>query len=470
MKYLFPLLLLFACSPFVLRQTAIAQDLESVHKILSTLYIATGGDQWNDNTNWDITRVPNEEELGEWYGIGLSEGRLTSLNMNSNNLTGTIPAELGNLSELVYLSLGNNSLTGPIPVELGSLLQLKSLILSHNSLTGPIPPRLGNLLQLKSLFLSHNSLTGPIPAELGNLSQLEELVSVHNSLTGPIPAELGNLSQLGRLHLSENSLTGPIPAELGNLSQLGRLHLSGNSLTGRLPRNFMKMDNLETLYFGGQGLCAPEDDEFQTWLQRIQSVRGPTCMPLKIAGTIEDQSYPVNEPIIALVLPEAIGGISPISYILSPALPAGLNFDSSTRTLSGTPTLVTSPTAYTYKVTDADGTADSLLFSIEVSAPVSIEGGVLPENFAVLGNYPNPFQGFTQVTFDLPWPAQVKIEVMDVTGRQVLTVPQNNMQAGWGQSIQVNGASLSVGVYLYRLIVDSPAGTSVQVGRFVRLR
>ena len=470
MKYLFPLLLLFACSPFSLRQTVIAQDLESVHKILSTLYTATGGDQWNDNTNWDITRIPNEEELGEWYGITLNKVRRISLNLNSNNLTGTIPAELGNLSDLVYLSLGNNSLTGPIPVELGNLLQLEFLILPNNSLTGPIPVELGSLLQLKSLFLSNNSLTGPIPPRLDNLSQLEMLVLGHNSLTGPIPVELGNLSQLEVLVLGHNSLTGPIPAELGNLSQLKKLFLSDNFLTGRLPRNFMKMDNLETLHFGGQGLCASEDDEFQTWLQRIQTVTGPTCMPLKIAGTIEDQSYPVNEPIITLVLPEATGGISPISYILSPALPAGLNFDSSTRTFSGTPTVVTSPTDYTYKVTDADGAADSLLFSIEVSAPVSIEGGVLPENFAVLGNYPNPFQGLTQVAFDLPWPAQVKIEIMDVTGRQVLTVPQNTMQAGWGQSIQVNGAPLSVGVYLYRLIVDSPAGTSVQVGRFVRLR
>ena len=207
-----------------------------------------------------------------------------------------------------------------------------------------------------------------------------------------------------------------------------------------------------------------------TLYQGIQTVTGSTCMPLEIAGTIDDQNYPMNEPIIALVLPEATGGISPISYTLAPALPAGLNFDSSTRTLSGTPTVVTSPIAYTYKVTDADGAADSLLFSIEVSAPVSIGGGVLPENFAVLGNYPNPFHGFTQVAFDLPWPAQVKIEVMDVTGRQVLTVPRNTMQAGWDQSIQVNGAPLSVGVYLYRLIVDSPAGTSVKAGRFVRVR
>lgn len=126
--------------------------------------------------------------------------------------------------------------------------------------------------------------------------------------------------------------------------------------------------------------------------------------------------------------------------------------------------------AYAYKATDADGTADSLRFNIEIFSPVATEGGNLPENFAVLGNYPKPFYDLTQVAFDLPWPAQVKMEILDVTGRQVLTVPESSLAAGRAQSIQVNGAPPSAGVYLYRLIVDASTGTSVQVGRFVRVR
>ena len=39
-------------------------------------------------------------------------------------------------------------------------------------MTGPIPAELGNLTNLEHLFLGGNELTGPIPAELGNLTNL----------------------------------------------------------------------------------------------------------------------------------------------------------------------------------------------------------------------------------------------------------------------------------------------------------
>ena len=88
-------------------------------------------------------------------------------------------------------------MTGPIPAELGQLTRLTSLQLNGNQLTGPIPPELGRLTALTNILsLSGNQLSGPIPPELGRLTNLERLQFRGNRLTGPIPVELGDLTKL----------------------------------------------------------------------------------------------------------------------------------------------------------------------------------------------------------------------------------------------------------------------------------
>ncbi len=85
-----------------------------------------------------------------------------------------------------------------------------------------------------------------------------------------------------------------------------------------------------------------------------------------------DQSYTVNTAIDALVLLEATGGTAPLRYALTGALPAGLAFTAGTRTLSGTPTAVTSATTLTYTVTDANGATTSQTFTVAVNASLAL--------------------------------------------------------------------------------------------------
>ena len=74
--------------------------------------------------------------------------------------------------------------------------------MDSNQLNGSIPSSLGNLTNLRSLFLQRNDLSGSIPSSLGNLTNLEWLYLVGNQFSGCIPASLreierNNLNSLG---------------------------------------------------------------------------------------------------------------------------------------------------------------------------------------------------------------------------------------------------------------------------------
>ena len=211
---------------------------------LVALYNATGGANWAKNINW-LTDTP----LGRWHGVKTDNtGRVTALDLDWNRLSGKIPAELGNLTNLEFLSLNVNQLSGAIPEELGNLTNLATLSLEANRLSGAIPEELGSLSNLQTLDISGNRLTGPIPAGLGNLTNLAELHLHVNQLSGEMPAELGNLANLTELDFSENPISGEIPAELGNLTNLRSLRFKGNQLSGEIPAELGSMASLEALF------------------------------------------------------------------------------------------------------------------------------------------------------------------------------------------------------------------------------
>ena len=270
-----------------------------------------------------------------------------------------------------------------------------------------------------------------------------------------------------------NQLTGEIPSELGSLRNLEFLNIRWNQLTGALPKSFVQLKNLRILRFDeNSGLCSPSDSEFQDWLGTIGTVDGDRCSVVSFSSEVSDQSYPVGLPISPLMLPEVAGGAPPIEYTLTLLdLPLGLRYDSSIRTISGTPTRVTPPVELTYKATDVNDTQDSLKFRMEVYSSVATQHQeALPEQFVLRTNYPNPFHHTTHLVMDLPQPAHIQVEVMDVMGRRVMRVPSVNMNAGWEQKIALDGSHLSAGLYLYRVTVQSPDHPSAHVGHFTRVR
>ena len=250
--------------------TALVADCEMLLSARDTLEGAA-------RLNWSAS-TPIED----WEGISIGGAplRVVGIALSERGLTGTIPSELGSLSNLGGLYLGGNSLSGTIPPELGSLSRLAVLSLWGNELSGTIPAQLGDLSNLLWLYLDRNQLSGTIPAQLGNLSNLLWLYLDRNQLSGSIPAQLGNLSNLTSLVLSENQLTGQIPAELGRLSNLTRLDLWGNQLSGTIPTELDSLSNLAVLNLSGNELtgCIPDelrDVEFNDF----DSVGLPFCDP-----------------------------------------------------------------------------------------------------------------------------------------------------------------------------------------------
>ncbi|CAB9510712.1 LRR receptor-like serine threonine-protein kinase [Seminavis robusta] len=177
--------------------------------------------------------------------------QLRTLNFMFNSLSGSIPTDIGLVSDLMWLNWDFNLfLTGTLPSELALLTKLTRLSLPVNSLSSTIPSELGSLASLVTLNLEHLSLTGAIPRETGMLSNLEGLSLNNNALSGNLPSHLGLLTGLQRLDCAHNLLSSTIPSDIAGLSQLEMMDLSDNALSSLLLGHLGMLDNLQELDLG----------------------------------------------------------------------------------------------------------------------------------------------------------------------------------------------------------------------------
>ncbi len=282
--------------------------------------------------NW-TTATP----IADWYGVVLSgtPERVVQLRLHGQNanaetgvaeakLNGTIPTELGNLSELTVLYLHRNNLTGQVPGALDSLSKLEQLYLYDNKLTGisgqlgagmtslkrlfaqrnelagRIPAGLGSMPNLDRLSLYNNELTGTIPAELGRLANLSRMDLHDNRLSGSIPSQLGDISSLTHLLLHDNDLSGAIPAELGGLGGLVRLSLYDNGLNGAIPSELGNLANLQRLYLHDNRLTGSIPSELgnlqnlERWRLRNNLLTG--CVPAGLAAVTDNDLASLDLP------------------------------------------------------------------------------------------------------------------------------------------------------------------------------
>ena len=286
------------------REGPVCPDAE----VLRALYEAAGGGGWTNADGW-----LGDGPLGQWYGVYVdASGRVSTVDLEGNGLSGRLPDRLGDLAGLTTLRIGDNALSGRLPsslartplqelryantdlcvpaevsfrewlaaipqhegteVQCPPLSDRDILIALHEATGGPSWTNGGNWLtdapleewfgvradadgRVVNLDLRLNGLKGPIPRELGGLAELETLILFHNQLTGSIPPELGALAKAKLVVLAANQLSGPIPAELGGLAVVEELHLNDNGLTS-VPPELGGLAELAVLSLASNGLTS----------------------------------------------------------------------------------------------------------------------------------------------------------------------------------------------------------------------
>ena len=395
---------------------------------LAALYEATNGSGWRDKTNWLSNRP-----MGDWKGVRTNNlGRVYDLSLEGNQLNGTIPAELGNLTFLSSLYLHTNQLSGAIPSDLGNLSNLIYLEINHNRLSGAIPSELGSLSELTDLRLHRNQLSGQIPSELGNLNDLTILGLSDNQLTGSIPTELGNLTNLTSLGLSGNQLTGSIPTEVGNLTNLTRLGLSDNQLTGSIPEDLEKLTHLTHLYLAGNRFtgCIPGG---------LRKVATNDLDNLGLADCGQTQTQAATD----------------------------FNGDGKTDFADFFKFIDAYGTTDARYDLDGNGTVDFADFFKFVDAfdqpgqgtklvAMAREMLGLPAGPELRQNWPNPFNSETVLSWFLLEAGPARVEVFSLTGQRLAVLRQGWQLAGYHRlhwdGRDDEGRPLGSGVYLYRLV------------------
>lgn len=203
---------------------------------LLDLYVSTNGANWTINTNW-----LSNPDISTWFGITVSAGHVTVIELYGNNVGGDLPDSLDQLPHLIEICLVNNHVSGSIP------------------------DSLGNIPALQKLSLGYNKFTGSIPATLSQLSSLMKLSVDNNQLTGTIPASLGDLSLLERLEIHNNKISGELPASLGQLTALESLIVYNNQISGKIPLSYANLINVTAFYFFNTQVCEPAAPELLAW-------------------------------------------------------------------------------------------------------------------------------------------------------------------------------------------------------------
>ncbi|MBO0931562.1 leucine-rich repeat domain-containing protein [Fibrella aquatilis] len=267
--------------------TAVASAFHPDYLPLMSLYYATNGAGWKLKRGW----ATNCEPCSGWTGISCSNNRVTGIELanvdytyDGNNLVGSLPESIGQLTKLTTLNLSyNRGLSGPIPTSIGKLTDLEYIQLVDNErLSGTLPESLGNLTKLSFLQLRGTKISGSLPAELGNCTALTQIYVQQSQLTGSIPESFGKLKNMIVLYLNDNQLSGPIPSSVSSFTALTQLVLSNNKLTGSIPASLTSLQNIKLLNLSQNALTGP----IPSSLGRLSKLENLVLYGNQLTGTL----------------------------------------------------------------------------------------------------------------------------------------------------------------------------------------
>lgn len=161
---------------------------------------------------------------------------LQVLDLSMNRLVGSLPADVGQGTQLVNLYLNNNALGGPILAGIGNSPSLQQLDLGSNNFENVLPISLYKLTYLNFLNIEgNNGISGLIATGISQMTDLEYLSFSNTTLRGDIPSSIGALTKLVDLRIGNTLVGGDIPTGIAALTGLTSLRLGGSRFRQTIP-------------------------------------------------------------------------------------------------------------------------------------------------------------------------------------------------------------------------------------------
>lgn len=277
---------------------------------LMTFHNEAGGINWTESTlfdskKWKDLYVKYQQKLpitSAQYcglpGVTCANGSVTSIKIQSQNVSGIISPALAWCRKLENLELRTNNIVG-LPSTLSGFKSLKRLDVFGNKISGSIPEDIGEMTNLEHLNLGANLLTGSIPTSITRLTKLQKFllggggVNI-NKITGNIPEEIGNMTSLNEINFVSQKLTGELPASMGNLKKMEIFNIYSTEIGGQLPESLADMYNpaLKTVNLNGNKFtgCIPASYKVFCGLP-VFSIRFGTGDPLNSVEFCANDKY-----------------------------------------------------------------------------------------------------------------------------------------------------------------------------------
>ncbi len=383
---------------------------------------------------------------------------LESLSLNSNKLS-TLPTGIfANLTAIRLLRLDDNLLTSLPPSSFDGLTSLKTLYLNGNQLSTLPAGIFDDLDSLRTLYLSGNRLSMLAADLFDSLTQLNLLRLSFNELTTLPSGIFDHQRSLTRLYIIRNEMTVLPAGVFDKMTSLIGLFLNYNKLTA-LPENlFEKLTEISLVGpSSADGLVLKSNPG----VPFKPSVNAGEDLSVRLGFEVSIQAN-VTGPWGDLVRWEWVQVDGPSSLI---PVADGIRLTGSG---TGSPSF-TAPMEESdlhFKVVAIPGNigeaterfghanSDPDWITIRVRTDTNISDPSSIVDFALLGNYPNPFTSSTTIQLDLPHRANISVDVFNILGQKVHQEKFWGIPAGASRSLSLEVFNLPSGVYVYQMTAE----------------
>jgi Leucine-rich repeat (LRR) protein len=212
-----------------------------------------------------------------WEGIACTNGVVTELDLNApltDTMSGTLPADVGLWSELVFFRVAGTNVAGTLPTTIGLWSSLTYFSVSANQHTGTVPTEVGAWSSLTQIRLNDNNFIASLPTTILSWASLTSVRLGGNQFTGFLPSAIGQWTGMTYFSIRQNQFAGTLPSQISNWTALTYFGIHDNQFVGSLPTGVVKWQSIAEVYLHGN----------TRWWERCRLSRWVTATVPKKAG------------------------------------------------------------------------------------------------------------------------------------------------------------------------------------------